>query len=192
MIRCPITGKSCIKFKGYHVTNVADNNASDSMSVCEDCLCDLDKKNIKKEKSEFVCSCGLSLEELLSKSRMGCAKCYEVFEKPIQIALEKIHRTPDISMKEIHHVGRVPISWKKRQASETDPKKFILELKQNLAICIKEENYKLANELKYIIKGFESLLKKIDEFKSDKEQQELIKNQISEFIYSYREKQLEK
>jgi protein-arginine kinase activator protein McsA len=192
MNKCPITGNNCLKFKGYHVTNIDNKNLEKDISVCEDCLCNLDKKNIQKEKSEFVCSCGLSIEELLIKSRMGCAKCYEVFEKPMQIALEKIHRTPDVSMKEIGHVGRVPISWKKRQAQETDPKKFILELKQKLAICIKEENYKLANELKYIIKGFESLLEKVDEFKNDKDQQELIKNQVFEFIYLFREKSLEK
>lgn len=192
MTRCPITGNNCLKFKGYHVTNIKNKNVDSFISICEDCLCDLDKNNIEKEKSEFVCSCGLTLEELLKKSRMGCAKCYEIFEKPIQIALEKIHRTPEISQKEICHTGRVPISWKKRQAAEIDPKKFLLELKQKLAISIKEENYKLANELKYIVKGFEALLKKIDEFENDKDQQELIKNQVSEFIYLFREKSLEK
>jgi protein arginine kinase activator len=153
-------------------------------------LCNLENKKIN---SKFVCSfCNLSLEELLSKSRMGCAKCYEVFEKPIQLALEKIHRTPDISKKELCHVGRFPTSWKKRQAQETDPKKFLLELKQKLAISVREEKFNLANELKYIIKGFESLLKKIDEFKNDQDQQSLIKNQVSEFIYLFREKSLEK
>lgn len=191
MTKCPITGKSCLKFKGYHITDIENEEVSGFVSVCEDCFCNLDKK-IKKQ-PEFVCSfCKLSLEELLSKSRMGCAKCYEIFEKPIQIALEKIHMTPDMGKREICHVGRFPISWKKNQAAQTDPKKFLLELKQKLAICIKEENFKLANELKYIIKGFESLLKKIDEFENDSDQQELIKNQISEFIYLFREKSLEK
>lgn len=190
MIKCPLTGESCLKFKGYHVTNLKNKEVTEFFSVCEDCLCNLENKKIN---SKFVCSfCNLSLEELLSKSRMGCAKCYEVFEKPIQLALEKIHRTPDISKKELCHVGRFPTSWKKRQAQETDPKKFLLELKQKLAISVREEKFNLANELKYIIKGFESLLKKIDEFKNDQDQQSLIKNQVSEFIYLFREKSLEK
>lgn len=204
MMKCPISGKTCLKFKAFHVTNIVDQKAS-VINICEDCLAQVDEKNIisnepeqkkleeKKPEEKIICEfCNLSLEELISKSRLGCEKCYHIFEKPLMVALERIQRTPDIKEKELRHVGSVPSQWKKKQAEETDPKKFLLELKQKLSICIREENYRLAAELKNIIKGFEALYKKIDEFKEDPEQLQLIRNQISEFIYLFREKELEK
>lgn len=212
MIKCPISGKVCLKFKAFHVTDIVDQKAN-VINICEDCLSQVDEKKIlsteipekegapvqeekpidKKPEDKIICEfCKLSLEELINKSRLGCENCYYIFEKPLVVALERIQRTPDIKQKELKHVGRVPTQWKKRQAEKTDPKKFLLELKQKLAMCVREENYKLASELKNIIKGFEALCKKIDEFKEDSEQWHLIRTQISEFIYLFREKELEK
>ena len=199
MNKCPITGKTCLKFKAFSVTNVR-NNKADSSAICEDCLHQIDDKNIIKQEfessnpeSKICCpSCGLSLEELLKKSRLGCEQCYDFFQKPLIIAFEKLQKNPSVKEKELKHVGSVPTSWKKKQAEETDPKKFILELKQKLALSIKSEDYRLAGELKNIIKGFEALVIKLDLFENDQEQKALIKNQISDFIFLFREKELEK
>ena len=201
MNKCPITGKTCLKFKAFSVTNV-QNNKADSLAICEDCLHQIDDKNIikcpvvenePKPEAKICCpSCGLSLEELLKKSRLGCKECYDFFQKPLIIAFEKLQRTPSVKEKELKHVGKVPVSWKKKQAEETDPKKFILELKQKMALSIRSEDYRLAGELKNIIKGFEALVIKLDSFENDQEQKALIKNQISDFIFLFREKELEK
>jgi protein-arginine kinase activator protein McsA len=201
MNKCPISGKVCLKFKAFSVTNL-NKDKVDSMAICEDCLHKIDEKNIiqntadEKEKSpeSAICckNCGLSLEDLLNKSKLGCKECYDFFEKPLIIAFEKLQRVPTRENKELKHTGTVPYLWKKEQASQVEPKKFLLELKQKMALSIKEENFKLSAELKKIIAGFESLLKKLDEFKNDSDQYELIRNQISEFILLFREKESEK
>ena len=77
-----------------------------------------------------------------------------------------------------------------QKAENTDPKKFLLELKQKLAISIRREKYKKSQDLKYKIIAFESFLKKIDEFKNDEQQVNLIKKQVYEFIYLFRESEL--
>lgn len=202
MNKCPISGKVCLKFKAFSITDIKEGKAN-SFAICEDCLHNIDEKNIikpeeekteeKKPESKIACkNCNLSLEDLLKKSKLGCKDCYDFFEKPLIIAFEKLQRVPSKENKELRHTGSVPYLWKKQQAEQTEPKKFLLEIKQKLALAIKYENYKLAAELKNIIKGFESLLNKIDEFKNDDEQKELIRNQIVEFIYLFREKESEK
>jgi len=214
MLNCPITGKACMKYKAFHVTNIKNNEVSIS-NVCEDCLSQIsnfDGKILETTRTSETCSapaetklieekqnnsqslycefCKLTLEELLNKSRLGCEKCYQVFEKPLIIAFEKLQRNPQLIKKELKHVGSVPSQWKKKQAQETEPKKFLLELKQKLALFSREEKYEKCKEIKDCIYAFESLLKNIDEFKKDCEQQVLIRNQISEFIYFFREKEL--
>lgn len=184
-MKCPLTGEVCLKSKSFQVTEIK-NNKYECFNICDDCFYNLDKQ---KEILQNVCPfCNISLEELVENSRIGCAKCYEIFEEPIKIALERIQDNPDNQQEEIHHVGKVPNTWKKKTAAETDHNKFLLKIKQKLAICIKDENYELANQLKYMIKGFEALIEKLKEFENDLEQKELIKNQISEFIYLFNEK----
>lgn len=194
MINCPITGKSCMKHKAFHVTNINEKKEISVVNVCEDCLCkiNMNEKNDQEKNNEYYCDfCKLTLEELLKKSRIGCENCYKVFEKTLAIAFEKMQRTPDISKKELKHVGRVPTQWKKRQAEQTDPKDFLSDLNQKMDFFAKEEKYEKCKILKEKIYAFECLVKKLDEFKNDPDQQGLIKNQISEFIYFYKEKESE-
>ena len=194
MSNCPISGKPCDKYKAFHITNV---KFKEVLNVCEDCLAQAansENKDINKPKElSLACNnCKMTFEELISKSRLGCDKCYEFFEKPLIVAFEKMHRTPDVQKKELKHVGSVPTQWKKKQAKETDPNKFLLELKQKLDLFIKEEKYENCKKIKDAIYVVERFIKKIDEFENDQEQQQLIRDQISEFIYLYREKELEK
>lgn len=198
MHKCPITGKVCLKFKAYHVTNI-EKKEINVINICEDCLSQIDNKNIlkneeKKEEPKFACEhCKLTFDELIKKSRLGCDKCYYMFEQPLIIALEKLQKLPpNVDKKELKHVGRVPTQWKKKQAAETNPIDFINELKAKMQIAVHEEKYELAGEFKNIIIGFQSLIEKLDEFKNDREQYDLIRNQISEFVYLFREKELEK
>lgn len=201
MNKCPITGKMCLKFKAFSVTEIKNQKAN-SMAICDDCIHKIDEKNMiqqenkKEEKtpeSKFCCTfCGMSLEELIKNSKVGCEKCYELFEKPLMFAFEKLQRQPEKEKKELRHTGKVPVSWKKNQASKTDPYDFFLELKDKMAASIEIEDYMLSAELKRIITGYESLLNKLNEFKNDPDQIALIRNQISEFIYLFREKESEK
>jgi protein arginine kinase activator len=199
-MKCPITGKPCNKYKAFHITNISKKDLC-VFNVCEDCLSQIDKYEMISEEKGIIdlknqnenqneCwFCKLTLEELIRTSRVGCQNCFEVFGKQLSIAFQKLQITPSTNQKELRHVGRVPEYWKRKQAKETDPNKFLLELKQKLALSIRKEEFKKSKELKDRIYSFEFLIKKIDEFKNDEEQQELIKNQIYEFIYMFRKKE---
>lgn len=200
MIKCPLTGKVCMKYKAFHITNINDKKEINILNVCEDCLSQVDKCEsnmnehlIEKENNEYRCDfCKLTLEELLKTSRIGCENCYKIFEKPLIIAFEKMQRTPDLYQKELTHTGGTPEQWKRRQAQKTNPNEFLSILKNKIDKLIIEEKYEKCKELKEKIYAFNYLLKKLDEFKNDLEQQNLILNQIYEFIYFYNEKELEK
>lgn len=189
--KCPVTGKNCDNYKCFHITNLKNDNLQ-SFSVCEECLNQLNNNEINVNNqavvSDNLCEfCGMTLEELLKHSRMGCVNCYFKFEKFLLINLEKLQKsTLNVELK---HVGRVPYSWKKQKAENLDPKKFLLELKQKLALSINKENYNKSLELKNKIFAFEKLIKKIEENKSDSEQVALIKKQISDFIFLFREQE---
>jgi protein-arginine kinase activator protein McsA len=162
------------------VTNLKNNNFQ-SFSVCEECVNELNDNN---NSCEF---CGMTLEELIKYSRMGCANCYSKFEKFLLINLEKLQKSsPGVELK---HVGKIPYSWKKQQSDNLDPRKFLLELKQKLALSINKENYDKSLELKNKIFAFENLVNKIEENKSNFEQVALIKKQISDFIFLFREQE---
>lgn len=199
MIKCPLTGKVCMKYKAFHVTNINDKKEIKVLNVCEDCLCQVEKcdstvenTQLIEKQDEYRCDfCKLTLEDLLKTSRIGCENCYKIFEKPLSIALEKMQRTPDLEQKELKHVGSIPEQWKKRQSEQTDPNEFLIILNEKLKKLVIEEKYENCKELKDKINAFNFLVKKLDEFKNDFEQQSLIRNQISEFIYFYNE-ELEK
>lgn len=205
MIKCPISGKPCVKYKAFHITDIKDQKIN-TLNVCEDCIANVEFANIINDDDKIIekndsklneprpddskllktCSfCGLTLDELLKKSRFGCAKCYDVFDKFLTVAIEKLQQLPP--GKELTHVGRVPTQWKKNQIRQIDPKKFLLELKQKLALAVKNENFNKAKEIKEYIFAFESFMNKLEEYKNDQEQQSLILDQIYEFIYNAKE-----
>jgi protein arginine kinase activator len=187
MEKCPITGKNCLKYKSFHVTDVS-NNQTNSLNICEDCLSQLDQKNLKfdekkekDKKNEDCCGfCGMTIEEFVKSARLGCSKCYDKFEKHLYLIIEKIHRIGD-KPKELIHTGSVPECWKQQRADDFDPYQFLLNLKQKLAIAIKNEKYKEANFLKNNIKDFDLLTGKL----STSQNLDEIKKEISKFIYNY-------
>lgn len=187
---CPITGKSCINCKAYHIIDLKNNNVSKYINVCFDCLCDINSKCNFSSNSDCCEFCGMNLEQLLKNSKMGCSNCYNKYEKFFILSLEKLQKIPNREKKEIKHVGHVPYLWKMQQAEKTDPKEFLLELNNKLNNFIVDEKYEKAKEIKDKIKAFEFFLKKVDEFKNDEEQIDLIKKQIAEFIYLFRESEL--
>lgn len=188
---CPITGNSCTNCKAYHVVDVEKNKSTRNFNVCYDCLPNINGKFDLQQTQDCCDFCGITLEELLKNSKMGCSNCYDKYEKPLILSLEKLQKIPNKEKKELKHVGSVPYLWKMQQANETDPEKFLLELRKKLISYVEEEKYEKANDLKHKIKAFECYLKKADEFKKDEEQSVLIKKQIAEFIYLFRESELE-
>jgi len=215
-MKCPIRNIECNKIKVYNVTNINKENV-ETFNLCEDCIAEVVFESIEKEDEQEIemiesnenekvesgiklmaqsqemvlfeqsCPfCKITLKELINKSRMGCAKCYEVFNYQISNAIDQIQK--NTSGKKLNHTGKTPTKWKEKQIKKIDYDQFLQDLKKEQELSIKEENYELASELKSKIIGFEFLLNQYKILKSEPEQEELIKNQIFEFIFLHKMK----
>lgn len=177
---CPLNGKPCVKYKCFHITEKHGEKV-DSYMVCEDCLYLSATAAIKMTDEDLSCEgCGTKLEEILKGSRMGCAKCYDCFEK----TLEHVTKAVQVGGGE-RHVGRVPEQWKRLQAEATDPLKFLTELKQKYRISLKSERYERASFLNEKILKFEELLNKYEKRRAPS-----VKRELSDIIYDCRESEL--
>lgn len=79
-----------------------------------------------------TCSqCGYTINDLLTKPRLGCGNCYLVFREEILPVLQKIHKATKHKGKTINSMSI---------------------LKKSLEEAIKNENYEEANKLKLKIK----------------------------------------
>lgn len=187
-MKCPLTGKPCNKHRAYFITEIKGSSAT-TLNVCEDCLHSQSKTDqIESPEYDKSCDfCGLKLKELFKGSRIGCANCYTCFDKYITLIVMAINE----SFNKLKHVGRVPELFKIKQAEETDPKKFLLELNQKLKIAVKNENYKKASNLKNEIIAFSAILDSLESNSNDEELSPLIRDKIINYIYSYREKERE-
>lgn len=187
-MKCPIKNIECKKYKMYSVTEIKNGN-TESFKICEDCFYSINEYEFKEEKKiidyAMVCpNCKLTLEDLMKKSRLGCAKCYEVFNDKLDMGIDKIQSS--INKEKLKHIGKKPKNFIDHEMQ--DPNNFLLELKKEQKISIKNENYELANELKGKIIGFEFLLSQYKIFKSEPEQSKLLEDQINEFIFLHKMK----
>jgi protein-arginine kinase activator protein McsA len=169
-----------MKYKCFHITEKHGEKV-DSYMVCEDCLYLSATSKIKMADEDLSCgTCGMRLEEILKGSRMGCAKCYDRFEK----TLDHVIKAVQIGGGE-RHVGRIPDQWKRLQAEAADPVKFLTELKQKYRISLKSERYDKASFLNEKIIDFEKLL-----VNYEKRRAPSVKRELADMIYHCRESEL--
>ena len=74
--------------------------------------------------------CGLPFQELINKGRMGCAQCYDTFERILKDILTNVQKSPC-------HVGKTPRKFIK----SADVKRRIREREKALRDAVKEERY---------------------------------------------------
>jgi protein arginine kinase activator len=101
---------------------------------------------IKIQASTLSCqACGMSLEELRRRGRVGCGRCYEVFQEYLDELLERMHGARA-------HVGRLP------GVSEDDLQRMqrVGELRHALDAAIREEDYERAALLRDELKGLQT------------------------------------
>lgn len=186
-MKCPVTGKPCLKHKVYHVAE--KNNESNGFLVCEDCLY-IESKIIMVADKEECSNCKKKLDEILKGSKMGCEKCYESFEETTKEIIEHVQKTENAT-----HKGRIPSQWKMEKAKNTLPSEFLSKLKFEMTIAVEKEEYEIANEIKKTIKKFEKALEKYKkQIKLDEKEEEekkcrahLIKNELDQIIYNFNE-----
>ena len=89
--------------------------------------------------------CGMDMEEFRRRGRLGCPKCYEVFQQQVGELLEKVHGSRQ-------HVGRVPgVS-----DHEIERQLALEEKRHELQIAVREEAYASAARLRDEIQALES------------------------------------
>jgi protein arginine kinase activator len=120
-------------------------------------------KEPKLVSTKSCSGCGMTLGELLNGGKVGCAKCYTVFEKSLVPTIAKIHGN-------VVHCGKFPeaqtaedLNYNEKGQSEpekapTSEKEQIELLKKQLKIAVDDQEYELAAKLRDEIKSLEEKL----------------------------------
>lgn len=150
-MKCPITGKNCPKHKSFYVEYNSDNHL-----VCEDCMHSNPEVKPTSQDDPGSCPrCGVTLDQVVRNSRVGCSLCYDHFGEPLAFIIAAVQFGG-----ENRHVGHVPESFKRSSAESVDGIKFATELAQKIKIATREERYEdaagLANTLREVKSVIES------------------------------------
>lgn len=182
MDNCPVSGKPCLKYKAFHVTEKMGVKTN-SYVVCEDCLYNNPSSKLSIAQEDVSCACGTKLSDIMKGSKMGCANCYDSFEdmKYIISAVQNI--------KDPNHTGKAPYLWKMKQAEDTTCAQFTTSIKQKIKSAVEVEDYKKAIWLKKQIEIFYEIEKKY--LKANEEQTPSFLKELVEFIYNFREQESE-
>ncbi len=118
-------------------------NLSDSViNSLSDMLAGFSDTGIREDKKEKSCSnCGLTISEFQDTGRVGCEKCYEVYEDKLSALLNRLQGA-------IQHAGKSLPGLEHRHEIEN----LELELKKS----IEEEEYERAAILRDKIREFRS------------------------------------
>jgi len=122
--------EECAKKKG--VTIQAPFSIADLLSG----LADLGLR--AEEDAKKACpGCGLSYIDFRKGGRLGCDRCYQVFEKSLQALLETIHKSTT-------HVGKVPV----RMREEIGRAERLKDLETRLCAAVGKEEFEEAAALR--------------------------------------------
>lgn len=89
--------------------------------------------------------CGIGLDELRRKGRVGCEVCYQTFDAYLSDSLERLHGSTQ-------HVGRVP----GLPEGELERRQMLEGLKGELQAAVLEEDYERAADLRDEIQSLDS------------------------------------
>jgi protein arginine kinase activator len=92
--------------------------------------------------------CGMSYRDFARAGRLGCSRCYEVFEDRLEPLLRRMHGSDT-------HVGKAPAGTGERARI----RRQLETLKRQLSKVVAEEAYEEAAELRDKIKEFEAKLR---------------------------------
>ncbi|MBI4372754.1 MAG: UvrB/UvrC motif-containing protein [Candidatus Omnitrophica bacterium] len=100
--------------------------------------------------SKLVCKdCGMTYEEFGRTGRLGCANCYQSFEKLLIPLIKRVQR-------DVHHVGKVP----NKASTEVKKSQELRELHERLKKSIQAETFEEAAKIRDQIQQLEEKFKK--------------------------------
>jgi protein arginine kinase activator len=91
-------------------------------------------------------ACGSTLKDFRESGRLGCAQCYEAFAVHLRDLLRRLHGSSQ-------HVGERYVA--PGADGVPDPRRELLELKEQLRRAVESENFELAAELRDRIRVLE-------------------------------------
>lgn len=90
-------------------------------------------------------ACGSTLKDFRDSGRLGCAQCYIAFDFHLRDLLRRLHGSSQ-------HVGEAYVA---PGSAESDPRRRLLDLKDQLRRAVENENFELAAELRDRIRVLE-------------------------------------
>lgn len=103
--------------------------------------------NMAKVKPVQCEHCGFSDVQFSQVGKLGCPKCYDIFENKVDSVLRRVHGNA-------RHTGKIP----KRTGGTLGLRKEIEELKQKLQAVVAREEYEIAAKIRDDIKHLETKL----------------------------------
>lgn len=98
-----------------------------------------------EEQAEIKCeNCGLSYDTFTKVGKLGCSECFSRFDEQLRHVLRHIHGST-------RHVGRTP----RRAGGTLRLKRQIQGLREELAACVKSEQFEKAAQLRDQIRELE-------------------------------------
>lgn len=166
-MKCDICGESEAT---VHLTEIVDNKMT-KLHLCEECarkkgaemeehfglgdllagLADFGTKIEPDKEAKFKCpSCGMTYEDFKKNGRLGCGKCYSVFEKSLLPLIKRIHGSTE-------HFGKTPVKLARAAKGGTRKKKTdkLEELKRRLGNAVRLEEFEEAAGLRDKIRELE-------------------------------------
>jgi len=97
---------------------------------------------VRRKPAPSCPNCGMTWEEFRKRGRFGCPEDYEVFKKPLQDLLQRMHGS-------LEHVGRVPGVSPEQVAR----KQLISDLGRKLDSAVRDEDYEEAARIRDELKS---------------------------------------
>jgi protein arginine kinase activator len=150
-----------------HLTQIVNNSVT-TLHLCEQCAAEKGVQTAatvaKFPLSDFLASmgkgaaaalpagadsgrcafCHATLQDFRDSGRLGCPQCYESFSPHLRNLLRRLHGSSQ-------HVGEVYLS----PATASDPRRQLLDLREQLKRAVDSENFELAAELRDQIRVLE-------------------------------------
>ena len=145
-----------------HLQQVKDNAVS-SMHLCHQCAAEKGVETaagaVKFPLSDFLASmgkdssasgttedsdeecrfCGATLKDFRETGRLGCPRCYDIFENQLRDLLRRLHGSS-------HHVGEAYVVADSGQGDQQDEQ--AADMRKRLRQAVETENFELAAELR--------------------------------------------
>lgn len=134
-MKCPVDGRPCSKERTHSAVSASDGKQH---LVCEDCMASNPDLKLADELGPCP-KCGATIDQVVRKSRIGCAECYDHFAEPLSYIIAAVQFGG-----ESRHIGTVPECHKRTAAESVELIKFATELAQKVKLMVRAENYEEA------------------------------------------------